>query len=186
MNNGQLSLGQSAWLGQDEICVGELDGRRRSPFVPRCAPWSPRCQRSDRVNAMAKPRREPRHVVPAISFSIRVDFQVESELYVGRLWDISKTGACIVFPPHHRVKMGSSGPLVMHHPNVGEPICARGELLWIDDLGHALYTGFRLLDPIDFEITFLRMLLGRSSGTSSADRLRSLRDVPLDFESFDA
>ncbi len=133
---------------------------------------------------MAKPRREPRHVVPAISFSIRVDFQVESALYVGRLWDISYTGACIVFPTHHRVGMGSSGPLVLHHPNVGDPIHATGELLWIDDLGHALYTGFRFLEPIDFEITFLRMLLGRSSGASAADRLRSLRDVPRNFEGF--
>ena len=186
MNNGQPFLGAPAWMGQDEICVGELDGRRRSPFVPRCAPRSPRCQRNDRVNAMAKPRREPRHVVPAISFSIQVDFQVETELYVGRLWDISCTGACLVFPSHHRVCVGSSGSLVMHHPNVGEPICARGELLWIDDLGLALYAGFRLLDPIDFETTFLSMLLGRSSGASTADRLRSLRDILRDFEGFDA
>ncbi|MBM5824725.1 MAG: PilZ domain-containing protein [Cyanobacteria bacterium M_surface_10_m2_119] len=135
---------------------------------------------------MAKPRREPRHVVPAISFCIPVDFFAGDELYVGRLGDISQTGDCLVFPPHHRVSVGSSGPLVMHHPNVGEPIHARGELLWIDDLDHALYTGFSFLDPIDFERTFLRMLLGRSSGTSATGRLRSLRDIAQDMDGFDS
>ncbi len=135
---------------------------------------------------MVKPRREPRHVVPAISFSIRTDFHANSELYVGRLWDISRTGACVIFPTHHRVSIGSSGPLVMHPPDVGKSIHATGELLWIDDLEHALFAGFSFLDPIDFESTFLRMLLGRSSGTSASDRLRSLRDNPQDFQGFDS
>ena len=138
------------------------------------------------LKPMVKPRREPRHVVPAVSFHIQVNFHTETELYVGRLWDISDAGACLMFPSHHRgARVGCNAMLEMFHPNIAEPIRASGEVLWIDDLEHAIFLGLIFHEPIDLEQTFLRMLKGRSSGNAPTDRLRSLRDNDGGSEAFD-
>lgn len=135
---------------------------------------------------MVKPRREPRHVVPAVSFYIQVNFHTATELYVGRLWDISQSGACLMFPSHHRgARVGCSGALEMYHPNIAEPIRTSGDVIWIDDLGHAIFLGLIFHEPIDLEQTFLRMLKGRSSGSAPQDHLRSLRENDGDSEGFD-
>lgn len=108
---------------------------------------------------MAQPRLEPRHIVPAISVSIGVEFQVGDQLLMGRLWDVSLSGACLLFPRRHEVRSGQQGPLVMSPPNMGEPIRGRAEVLWVDRLHMASYAGVRFLQPIAFDSTFLAMLM---------------------------
>ncbi len=86
-----------------------------------------------RSTSMDLPRREPRHIVPAIGICIQVDFHVEAEPFIGRLH--------------------------LHHPNIGETITTRAELVWVDELDHVVYAGALFLEPIHFEHTFLNMLM---------------------------
>jgi hypothetical protein len=50
-----------------------------------------------------RPRKEIRRIVPAISMSIRVDFHASHPTaetsFIGRLWEVSSAGACVLFPP---------------------------------------------------------------------------------------
>lgn len=108
---------------------------------------------------MAQPRLEPRHIVPAISVCIEVEFQVGTKLLIGRLWDISLSGACLLFPRRHVVTPGQQGPFVMNPPNIGEPIRGRAEVLWVDRLNIASFAGVRFLQPIAFDSTFLAVLM---------------------------
>ena len=81
---------------------------------------------------MVQPRREPRYIVPAISVCIDVEFLPEARLPIGRLWDVSRSGACLLFPRRHAVAVGQSGPLILKPPSIGEPIRTRAEILWVD------------------------------------------------------
>ena len=108
---------------------------------------------------MAQPRLEPRHIVPAISVCIEVEFQVDTKLLMGRLWDVSLSGACLLFPRRHVVTPGQQGPFVLNPPNIGEPIRGRAEVLWVDRLHIASYAGVRFLQLIAFDTTFLAMLM---------------------------
>lgn len=112
----------------------------------------------------ARPRREPRHVVPAISFAIQADFHGTAQCHVGRLWDVSRSGACLLFPARHPLVVGESGSLILHPPTIGTAIETRAELLWIDRLRHSSYAGLLFLEAVTFEDTFLAMLLRRSGG----------------------
>jgi hypothetical protein len=116
---------------------------------------------------MVQPRREPRYIVPAISVCIEVEFMAESSPFIGRLWDISQSGACLLFPRRHAVATGHSGPLILKPPNIGEPIRTRAEILWVDRLRIASYAGARFLEAIDFDNTFLSRLM-RSDPRSNA------------------
>ncbi|QVL53848.1 MAG: PilZ domain-containing protein [Cyanobium sp. M30B3] len=108
---------------------------------------------------MVQPRREPRFIVPAISVYIEVEFQPEGKPLIGRLWDVSQSGACLLFPRRHVVAVGHSGPLILKPPSIGAPIRTRAEILWVDRLRVASYAGARFLETIDFQSTFLAMLM---------------------------
>lgn len=108
---------------------------------------------------MVQPRREPRYIVPAISVCIEVEFLPEGSPLMGRLWDVSQSGACLLFPKRHAVGVGHSGPLILKPPGIGEPIRTRAEILWVDRLRIASYAGASFLETIDFNSTFLAMLM---------------------------
>jgi len=110
------------------------------------------------------PRNEERHIVPSISMTIQIDFHVDPVPFVGRLWDVSASGACLLFPIREPVVPGLSGSLTIHHPTFGDPIRLRASSLWVDRLESASYVGVRFLERIDFEDTFLRVLMRRSGG----------------------
>ena len=110
------------------------------------------------------PRNEERHIVPSISMTIQVDFHVDPIPFVGRLWDVSASGACLLFPIREPVVPGLSGSLTIHHPTFGDPIRLRASSLWVDRLESSSYVGVRFLEAIDFEDTFLRVLMRRSGG----------------------
>lgn len=108
---------------------------------------------------MVLPRREPRFIVPAISVCIEVEFQPGNTLVIGRLWDISHAGACLLFPIRHAVAVGQRGSLILKPPSIGEPIRTRAELLWVDRLRMASYVGALFLETVPFEHTFLAVLM---------------------------
>jgi hypothetical protein len=126
---------------------------------------------------MVQPRREPRYIVPAISVCIEVEFQAEQRPMIGRLWDVSQSGACLLFPRRHPIAPGMSGPLILKPPNIGEPIRTRAEILWVDRLRVASYAGARFLETINFGTTFLAMLMrGDPRANGSLSRLDLLED----------
>jgi hypothetical protein len=134
---------------------------------------------------MIKPRREPRFIVPAISVCIEVDFQAGAGRLIGRLWDVSQSGACLLFPRRHAVAVGQQGPLILKPPSIGEPIRTRAEILWVDRLRAASYAGARFLEAVPFESTFLAVLMRGDvrSGTSlSRHDLLKDHDSLLDLE----
>jgi hypothetical protein len=122
-------------------------------------------QPSDREapSADQTPRRETRHVVPVISFSIAVVLSLPQRTIRGRLWDISRSGACLLLPAQPDLKAGQEGPMELHHPNGGESIQTICRLLWVDDQRNAAYAGATFLDAVSFEGTFLAMLVSRSN-----------------------
>lgn len=117
---------------------------------------------------MVLPRREPRFIVPAISVCIEVEFQPDNTLVIGRLWDISHAGACLLFPIRHAVAVGQRGALILKPPSIGVPIHTRAEILWVDRLRMASYVGALFLDTVPFEHTFLAMLMRNEGRTGTA------------------
>ncbi|MCX5941040.1 MAG: PilZ domain-containing protein [Cyanobium sp. LacPavin_0818_WC50_MAG_67_9] len=117
------------------------------------------------------PRNEERHIVPSISMTIQVEFHFDPVPFVGRLWDVSASGACLLFPIREPVVPGLSGSLTIHHPTFGDPIRLRASSLWVDRLESASYVGVRFLERIDFEDTFLRVLMRRSGGRTPVEGL---------------
>jgi hypothetical protein len=113
------------------------------------------------------PRRETRFVVPAISISIQVDLLVPPDLFVGRLWDVSQSGACLLFPARYQIRPGMAGEMTIHHPSVGSSIHTRAVLLWTDRLNTVVYAGALFQEPVPFEQTFLSILM-RSARTVSS------------------
>ncbi|MFM7511824.1 MAG: PilZ domain-containing protein [Cyanobium sp.] len=131
---------------------------------------------------MVQPRREPRYIVPAISVCIEVEFLPEGRPLIGRLWDVSQSGACLLFPRRHAVAVGHRGPLILKPPGIGEPIRTRAEILWVDSLRIAFYSGARFLERIQFESTFLAMLMrgdARANGALSRHDLLGDQDSQL-------
>lgn len=114
--------------------------------------------------AAAIPRREERSPVPAIGVAIKADFLDGPQVHVGRLWDVSSSGACLWFPSQQfggpgSPQAGQQGQVVIHHPSdpLTIPIAAR--LAWVDVLARATYAGFEFLERHDFSTTFLRLVI---------------------------
>ena len=120
------------------------------------------------------PRHEERHIVPSISMTIQIEFHVDPVPFVGRLWDVSVSGACLLFPIREPVVPGLAGSLTIHHPTFGDPIRLRASSLWVDRLESSSYVGVRFLESIDFEDTFLRVLMRRSGGRTPLEGLGHL------------
>lgn len=110
------------------------------------------------------PRKEERHIVPSISMTIQIDFYVDLISFIGRLWDVSSSGACLLFPIREPVVPGLVGTLTIQHPIFGDPIRLRASSLWVDRLESASYVGVRFLETVDFNTTFLKVLMRRSGG----------------------
>ncbi len=92
------------------------------------------------------PGNEERHIVPLISMKIQIDFHVDPVPFIGRLRDVSTSGACLLIPIREPVVPGLLGSL------------------WVDRLESASYGGVRFLETVDFNTTFLKVLMSRSGG----------------------
>lgn len=121
------------------------------------------------------PRNEERHIVPSISMTIQIDFHVDPVPFIGRLWDVSSSGACLLFPIREPVVPGLVGTLTIHHPTFGDPIRLRASSLWVDRLETASYVGVRFLETVDFNTTFLKVLMRRSAGHTPVGGFGDLR-----------
>jgi hypothetical protein len=89
--------------------------------------------------------------------TIQIDFYVDPISFIGRLWDVSSSGACLLFPIREPVVPGLVGTLTIQHPIFGDPIRLRASSLWVDRLESASYVGVRFLETVDFNTTFLKV-----------------------------
>ena len=95
--------------------------------------------------------------MPSISMTIQIDFYVDPVPFIGRLWDVSSSGACLLFP-------------------IREPVVPRWVgSLWVDRLESAAYVGVRFLETVDFNTTFLKVLMRRSGGHTPVGGFGDLR-----------
>ena len=53
--------------------------------------------------------------MPSISMTIQIDFHVDPISFIGRLWDVSSSGACLLFPIREPVVPGLVGTLTIQH-----------------------------------------------------------------------
>ena len=89
--------------------------------------------------------------------TIQIDFHVDPVPFIGRLWDVSSSGACLLFPIREPVVPGLVGTL------------------WVDRLESASYVGVRFLETVDFNTTFLNFLMRRSGGHTPVGGFGDLR-----------
>ena len=89
--------------------------------------------------------------------TIPIDFHVDPVPFIGRLWDVSASGACLLFPIREPVVPGLVGTL------------------WVDRLESASYVGVRFLETFDFNTTFLNFLMRRSGGHTPVGGFGDLR-----------
>jgi len=102
--------------------------------------------------------------VPSIRMTIQIDFHVDLMSFIGRLCDVSSSGARLLFPIREPVVPGLVGTPTIQHPIFGDSIRLRASSLWVDWLASASYVGVRFLETIDFNTTFLKVLMRRSGG----------------------
>ena len=102
--------------------------------------------------------------MPSISMSIQTEFHVDPVPFIGRLWDVSASVACLLFPIREPVLPGLGGTITIHHPVFGDPIRMRPRSIWVDRLESASYVGVRFFEALDFNTTFLKVLMRRSGG----------------------
>ncbi|MCP9901993.1 PilZ domain-containing protein [Cyanobium sp. Cruz CV13-4-11] len=103
------------------------------------------------------PAREPRFSAPFFQILIRVELFIRDNCYLGHLRDGSRSGACIrSFQP---VPTGSPAQIRFHDPSDEEIIETRVELVWMNQLRGAHYSGLRFEEGFDITKTFLRLLL---------------------------
>ena len=102
--------------------------------------------------------------MPSIRMTIQIDFHVDLMSFIGRLCDVSSSGARLLFPIREPVVPGLVGTPTIQHPIFGDSIRLRASSLWVDWLASASYVGVRFLETIDFNTTFLKVLMRRSGG----------------------
>ncbi len=104
-----------------------------------------------------RPRGEPRHTVPIFSITIRSEFSLGADRFVGQLWDISRSGACLrSFGP---TPCGGRA-LVRLHDHAGDGVIEKmATLLWSDAVLQIHYLGLRFDQPLAAEAAFLGTLL---------------------------
>ena len=89
--------------------------------------------------------------------AIQIDFHIDPVPFIGRLWNVSDSGACLLFPIREPVVPGLVGSL------------------WVDRLESASYVGVRFLETVDFNTTFLKVLMSRSGGHTPVSSFGDLR-----------
>ncbi|MCT0226228.1 PilZ domain-containing protein [Synechococcus sp. CS-1328] len=106
-----------------------------------------------------QPRREERFLLPAITIWIGGIFTVNNVHLHGRLWDISWSGCCMLFPPGEGVHAGQRGSLLISHPTTSSVILTAGLVMWVDREAGGTYAGCRFTKKVDFNQTFLNVLM---------------------------
>ncbi|MEB3264512.1 MAG: PilZ domain-containing protein [Synechococcus sp.] len=105
------------------------------------------------------PRREERFLLPAVTIWIPATFRFKEQDHHGRLWDVSHSGCCLLFPPGVGVHPGVSGELMISHPSSNQSIPTSILILWVDREAGGTYAGCRFTRKIDFSRTFLNTLM---------------------------
>ncbi len=103
------------------------------------------------------PAREPKFSAPFFQILIKVEVLFKDHSYSGHLWDVSRSGACI--RSFQEVPMGTTAQIRFYDPADEEIIEAKGELIWMNQLRGAHYSGLKFEEDFDISKTFLRLLI---------------------------
>jgi hypothetical protein len=68
------------------------------------------------------PRSEERFLLPAVTIWIPATLKARNGDLHGRLWDVSQSGCCLLFPPGSGLYPGMAGPLMITHPSSNQMI----------------------------------------------------------------
>ncbi len=98
----------------------------------------------------------------------------EQEHTTSRLWDVSHSGCCLLFPPGLGVHPGVSGELVISHPMSNQSIPGSILILWVDREAGGTYAGAASPAESNFSRTFLNSLMhpqdqGRPPGDACSE-----------------
>ena len=105
----------------------------------------------------ASQRKEPRYSVPVHGIVISVEVFVGNQRYVGQLWDVSRSGACLRL--FMAVPTAVEARIRIHEPSERMVIETNAHLIWINHVMGAYYLGMSFDQPIDLASTFLSPLL---------------------------
>jgi len=104
------------------------------------------------------PRWDRRHLVPFASVKLVAELQPAvsqgpAETWVGHVWDVSESGACLCFP----AVPASAGALQLRilPPGGGPALKAPCRLIWPDSVHGAHFLGLELATPLVLASTFL-------------------------------
>ncbi|WP_216903795.1 PilZ domain-containing protein [Synechococcus sp. CCY 9618] len=103
------------------------------------------------------PRREPRFSAPFFQILIKVEVYYPDHCYPGHIWDVSHSGACI--RSFQKVPIGFPSQIRIRDPGDVEVIETSGELIWVNQLRGAHYSGVKFDESFDITKTFLRLLI---------------------------
>ena len=122
------------------------------------------CQPAPQGSAAAAGASEG-HPLFGARFSIRIhtEILVGDQRYVGLLWDVSRSGACV--RSFEKVPARQNVLIRFHDPSRTEVIERTGRLIWVDLVMKAYYAGMSFDQPIDSHNTFLSRLLEISPPT---------------------
>jgi hypothetical protein len=112
--------------------------------------------RKDQPRQQAR-RRDIRYSVPVFSIRIHTEILVDDQRYVGLLWDVSRSGACV--RSFEKMPARQNVLIRFHDPSRMEVIERTGRLIWVDLVMKAYYAGMSFDQPIDSHNTFLSRLL---------------------------
>ena len=107
------------------------------------------------------PRRDRRHLVPFASVKLVAELQPAvsqgpAETWIGHVWDVSESGACLCFPDVPAVP-ASAGALQLRilPPGGGPALEVPCRLIWRDSVHGAHFLGLELATPLALASTFL-------------------------------
>lgn len=126
--------------------------------TPATAPSHPRAPRVD----VRRMRKETRFPAPLLDLPLLVELVLEDEAqrYVGRLWDISRSGACVRL--QEKVFAGENGVLRIRDPGARQVIETLTHTVWSRQISESHFLGLRFPEPLDPQHTFLSQLMRQS------------------------
>jgi hypothetical protein len=87
-------------------------------------------------------RRFKRYPLPTALAVVSAEFRTDQgELPVGKLWDISLSGTCLVLPGRQTLAPGNGGLLLIHDPNSSEELALMVEVRWVDAANQVTFVG---------------------------------------------
>lgn len=106
------------------------------------------------------PRREERHLLPFYSVVLKAELYASSFSYLGYLWDVSSSGACLCLNEEAETLInGEEVSIRFYGPNQDQPLTSTCRIAWLNSVHGARFVGVELTETMDLTRTFFQQLL---------------------------